>query len=117
MHELSIAAELVRRVSDVLEHRPGSRPVTLTVSVGAYSGVDPAALAAAFPVAAEGTPVRGAGLAIERVAPSYACRDCGAALPDLTAAPCLSCGSTQRVLASGRELDLIALEVVSDEDD
>lgn len=116
MHELSIACDIVQRVSEILERYPGSRPETLTVAVGVYSGVDPAALMSTFPFAAEGTALREVNLVIEPVAPSYTCRRCGAVHPDAVTPSCPACGATDMALAKGRELEIIALELLSDED-
>ena len=55
MHELSIARALVDEVEKIAVAERAQRVVSLTVQVGALSGVDPHALEWAFPVAAEGT--------------------------------------------------------------
>ena len=116
MHELSIACELVRRVSEILEEYPGSRAGTVTVAVGVYSGVDPAALAYSFPLAAEGTILHDVALVTESVAPSFNCRSCGASRLDPALQSCPVCGSTDLALDTGRELEITALELIDEED-
>ena len=116
MHELSIASDLVRRVLEIVERYPGSRAGTVTVAVGVYSGVDPSALAYSFPLAAEGTILRDVALVTESVAPTFDCRSCGASRLNSSVPSCTVCGSTDLALATGRELEITALELLDDED-
>jgi len=116
MHELSIACELVQRVSEILEQHPGYRAGTVTVAVGVYSGVNPGALEYAFPLAAEGTILRDVALVTESVAPSLDCRGCGASHLDPSSLTCAVCGSTDLSLATGREIEITALELLDEED-
>src|SRR5262245_49763126 len=81
MHELSIAVSLVDAICEELPKLgDGVEVRAVKVRVGSRSGVAREALAFAFDVAADGTPIAGARLDLE--------------------------------VAEGRELELIALEVV-----
>jgi hydrogenase nickel incorporation protein HypA/HybF len=62
MHEARLCLSLLRLAEDALAREGGERIVAVELDVGAYSGVVPAALAAAFPVCAHGTSAEGAAL-------------------------------------------------------
>src|SRR5262249_12983604 len=66
MHELSIALSLVDAVCEELPKLgDGVRPQRVLVRVGAKSGVASEALAFAFEIAVDGTPIAGIQLSIE----------------------------------------------------
>jgi hydrogenase nickel incorporation protein HypA/HybF len=110
MHELSVAVALVQQAEDVLT--AAVRRVTrIRVAVGVLSGVDPEALQMAFPVAAEGTRLAGAQLAIRSVAARTRCAACGdTTTPDFPYFICGACGSADVAIAAGRELILEQVE-------
>jgi hydrogenase nickel incorporation protein HypA/HybF len=114
MHEMSIAVALVEQASAVVLREGAARASRLRVVVGALSGVEPYALEAAFPVAAEGTPCEGAALDIVRVPAAVRCPDCGmqgeADFPFLV---CPACASPNATVLSGRELLLESVEMES----
>ena len=62
MHELSIAESIVQAAG---AHAGGRRVRRVQVKVGELARVAPAALAFAFDLAAEGTPLAGAALEVE----------------------------------------------------
>ena len=66
MHEAKLCLSLLDLAEDHLARAGGERIVAVRVEVGAWSGVEPEALAAAFPICAESTRARGAELRIER---------------------------------------------------
>lgn len=66
MHELSIAISLVEAICDELPALGSPSVRTVHLRVGPRSGVVPEALSFSFDLAAAGTPVEGATLAIER---------------------------------------------------
>jgi Zn finger protein HypA/HybF involved in hydrogenase expression len=68
MHELSIAIDLVEAIRDELPRLGGAHVRTVHLEIGALSGVVPEALEFAFDVAAQGSPIAGARLNIERTA-------------------------------------------------
>ena len=111
MHELSIAMALVEQVQEALRGRTVDRVERVTVRIGALAGVDPEALAFAFPLATEGTSVAGAELRVERVGPEVRCGACGQSTrPAWPSTRCAACDSAETTLAQGREMDLVNVE-------
>ncbi len=109
MHELSIAAaavEICRAESD------GGRVVRVELEVGRLRQVVPDALAFAFELVAQGTPVEGAELVIHEVPVRVACADC-AVEAEVSAFPlaCARCGSLAVEVVGGEELRVEALEI------
>jgi hydrogenase nickel incorporation protein HypA/HybF len=111
MHELSIAIDLVAAASEKAAEL-GLRISVVHVRVGALSGVVAEALAFSFDVAAAGSEIEGARLAIEEVPVTVRCPRCGGeprpASPQ--ALRCPDCGGPASEVVSGRELELFALE-------
>ena len=117
MHELSVAQALVNQVCVIALAERAEHVETVTLSVGALSGIDPEALKMAFPLAAEGTAAHDATLVIETVRAAGTCRGCGNAVePDFPFLICPQCGSTDVELLVGRELSITSLEVVCGEE-
>lgn len=118
MHELSIAQSMVEVAAEQLTGHgfDPARSVVKKVSarVGVMSGVVPEALISAFEIAVIGTPLRGAALEIENVGLAVWCPKCQAerALPDIGSLSCPVCGTRTPTIRRGRELELIAIEVV-----
>ena len=109
MHELSIAAAVVRIVCDHARGRPVAR---VELKVGHLRQVVPSSLAFAFELVAEGTLAEGAELAIEEVPPAGRCRTCGEET-ELDGFPlaCARCGSFDLELLRGEELLVDCLEL------
>jgi len=118
MHEFSIAARLVEAVERALAERSiASEPTRVVVRIGELSGVVPEALELAFPAAAHGSRAASAALEIETVPLMLRCGGCGrewhAEEPFLL---CEDCGGgTPVAVLSGRELDLVAIDVEGEE--
>ena len=112
MHELSVAVALVEQVEEVIRKEGGSRALSVSVSVGALSGVNREALELAFPVACESTSVAGARLEITAVAARVKCGTCSEETsPEFPFFACEKCGSTEVEVIAGRELLLMAVEI------
>jgi hydrogenase nickel incorporation protein HypA/HybF len=111
MHEFSVAQALVDEVARALGGRTG-RVTEVRVAVGALSGVDPQALAFAFPAAADGTAAGGARLVLQNMPAEVACRACGRrTAADPTDLRCGACGSDAVDVAGGQDLVLRAIEL------
>ena len=112
MHEASIALSLIEVAREVLRENGGTHVAALTVRLGQWSSVVPEALQAAFPTAAQGTPLQGARLSIVRVPGVGECPQHGPVTLDLTRGlRCPSCGAPTPRLLQGDELELDELEL------
>ena len=109
MHELSIADAIVAIAA---EHAEGRRVAVVEVKIGHLRQVVPDALAFAFDLVAEGTPVAGAELKIEHIEARVACRRCAAECR-VTEFPlvCASCNSLDVDVIAGDELLVESLEL------
>ena len=115
MHELSIAQAIVEQVVAIVRRESASRAISVTVAVGALSGVDPESLKFVFPMVAEDTPAHSAELIVQSVAARVRCRACGAeSAPELPFVACAACGATDIELQAGRELHIVSAEIETD---
>jgi len=112
MHELSIAVEIIERLAELRAEHHGTPIQRVTLAVGGLSGVDPAALELAFPVAVEGTDFEQTHFEIRPVQAAVICQDCGRqSEPDTLFPVCTSCGSTDVTIIRGRELLISEVEL------
>jgi hydrogenase nickel incorporation protein HypA/HybF len=112
MHELSIALSLVEMASAAAADA-GAGPITAVhLRLGAMSGVVREALEFSFEIAAEGTPLEGARLAIEELPLIIHCPVCDQDVQPAgpTSFRCPQCNTPSANVVQGRELDLVALE-------
>jgi hydrogenase nickel incorporation protein HypA/HybF len=112
MHELSVCQSLLDQVESIAREHGATRVERILLRVGPLSGVEPALLQNAYPLAAAGTLAEHAELVIEPAAVRVRCSECGA---ESDAAPnrllCGSCGGWKTRLISGDELMLANLEL------
>lgn len=113
MHELSIAMSLVEAACEKAAELGGVRVEALNVRLGALSGVVREALEFSFDLAAEGTAIAGARLAVEEVPVTVYCPSCDEErrLPSIQHFHCPVCGAPTPEVVGGRELELATLEV------
>jgi hydrogenase nickel incorporation protein HypA/HybF len=115
MHELSIALSLLDLAAEEAERRGETRVAAIHLRLGPLSGVVKEALLSAYQLAREGTDLEQAELVIEEVPLVGYCPACAGPRP--LASPqmlcCQSCGTPSSEIVSGREMDLVALEVQS----
>ncbi len=109
LHELSIAESVVQIAS---RHANGRRVTKVQIKVGHLRQVVPSALAFSFELVAEGTPVEGAGLEMEKVPATGVCRECSAE-SQLSNFPlqCRKCGGFDLEILRGEELLVESLEL------
>ena len=112
MHEASIALSLIGVATETLHQHGGERITALTVRIGQWSAVVPEALQAAFPAAAQGTPLQGARLSIVPVPGVGACPTHGPVELQLALGlRCPVCDLPTPTLLQGDELELDELEL------
>src|SRR5262245_17239149 len=112
MHELAVCQALIGEVERVARRNSARRVVSIELSVGQLSGVEPKLLEHAFPIAAAGSLAAEASLVIRFVEPRVRCRTCGA---ESSARPnhllCGACQGWQVDVVAGEELMLQRVEV------
>jgi hydrogenase nickel incorporation protein HypA/HybF len=113
MHELSIADAIARIAA---RHAGERRVAAVEVRIGHLRQVVPDSLEFAFALLVEGTPLEGADLRLEQVAPAGRCRACGTAA-ELEGLPlrCPACGGLDVALERGEELLVTAIELAAEE--
>jgi hydrogenase nickel incorporation protein HypA/HybF len=113
VHELSIAQSLIDLASEAAAREESQRVTRLHIQIGALAGVVKEALLFSFELAAVGTPCEGATLEIDDIGVTMLCPECRETkIPsDLYSLCCPACGTLVRDVLTGRELDLISVEV------
>lgn len=112
MEAQSIAATLVA-VATREAVRAGGRVAAVHFRLGALAGVAPRDLRASYEAACQGTPLKGSRLIIQHVPLVVYCDKCGTErVTDIAGyASCSDCGAPLPEVRSGREFDVIALEI------
>ena len=108
MHELSITQSIVDAVCERADGRPVRR---LRVRVGALTAVVPESLRFCFELVTEGTVLEGAELEIDRQAGAAHCRECELDFALTDAILLCPCGSADVSVTSGRQLQILSMEV------
>lgn len=113
MHELSLAMSLIDAACEEVERLGGVRVAALHLRLGALSGVVREALEFSFDLAAQGTAIEGARLAVEEVPIVVFCPACSTEreLPSPQRFRCPVCATETPDVVSGRELELVGLEL------
>jgi hydrogenase nickel incorporation protein HypA/HybF len=113
VHELSVALSLVDLACEAATRLAVPRIDVVHVTIGPLAGIVADALRFSFDLAAAGTPVEGAELRIEDAPLIAFCAVC--AEEKAIASPqhlrCPTCGATTPDVRSGRDLQLVAVEV------
>ncbi len=109
MHELSICQALIAQLEALPE---AGRVSALRLSIGPLSGVEPALLSRAFPLAAAGSRAAGARLEMETPPVRIRCRSCGATgeVPP-NRLLCPACGDWHCSVTGGDEMTLLSVEL------
>ena len=112
MHELSMAQALIEQVEKIQAKENAGAVVSVTVNIGALSGVDREAFEFAFPLAAADTPLAGAALVIVETPAEVTCGQCGKqSQPDLANMRCATCGSNCIRITAGRDFLIQSIEL------
>jgi hydrogenase nickel incorporation protein HypA/HybF len=112
MHELSVCLALLQQMETIASEHNAARIEKVFLRVGPLSGIEPALLKNAYPMAVAGTIAADAELVIEPSKVVVSCTQCGA---ETTVPPnrllCSECGDFRTRLISGDEMILQRLEM------
>ena len=113
VHELSIAQSLIEAACEAAEQAGAARVLRLSTRIGVLAGVVKEALQFSFELAAENTACAGARLEIEDVPLSVMCPRCEVprTLETQWRFVCPECGTPTAEILSGRELELVSVEI------
>ena len=112
MHELGIAQNIFQIVRQSVPADQAADVRSVRMRVGQLSGVVPDSLSFCFTVIVSDTAMRQASLEIEQVPVVSQCRDCKRHFGmDEWGFSCPSCKSTNLELISGRELEVVEIEL------
>jgi hydrogenase nickel incorporation protein HypA/HybF len=113
MHELSIAMSMVEMATAEAARQGGAQVHALHLKLGPLSGVVKEALLFSWEVACEGSPLAGSQLLIEEVPVVVRCPECriNRTLVSIQNFACPVCATPTPEVLSGKELELVALEI------
>jgi hydrogenase nickel incorporation protein HypA/HybF len=113
MHELSIAMSVLDALDEESQSRGGAHITAVYLKIGPLSGVVPQALQGAFDLAREGTDFAECRLVIEETSVLVRCPNCGVEreVQSIQEMACAVCGTAASDVASGRELEVHAVEI------
>ena len=113
MHEMSIVLGIVKIAEDEVKKAAASKVELIELLIGDLSGVEKEALDFAWPMAVKDTVLEGAGRKVEYRKGKARCSDCEKEfdLENLLDA-CPYCNSYFKDIYQGKELKVIALEVI-----
>lgn len=112
MHELALADSLVKQINGIIEKENVSELLSVTVSMGALSGVEKEVFEFAFSVTVEATPLEKAKLIVEIVPVTLRCADCAkTSVVKLPLIRCAECNSKNVEIVDGKDFTLKSLEV------
>jgi hydrogenase nickel incorporation protein HypA/HybF len=117
MHEMGIAMRIVEiAISAIPPDIEDARIERVNLKVGRLTAVVPESLRFCFNIASSDTPLAGASLQIEETPVVVECGECGAetTIEHLPFA-CSECGSGKVTIVSGRELDVLSIELAEPE--
>lgn len=119
MHELSIAMSIVEGASQEALSRGGVEVHAVHLKLGALSGVVKDALLFSYDIACQGTLLEGSKLVIEEVPVVVYCTTCEAnkTLDFIQRFCCPTCGTLTPDIVSGKQLELVGLEITEGNSD
>ncbi len=113
MHELSIALGIIDAAQEEAERRGNCEVLAVHLKLGPLSGVVKEALLFSYDLAAEDTPLHGSRLIIEEMPVIVFCSVCRERRPirSLQSFCCATCHAPAEEVVSGRELEVVGLEI------
>ncbi len=117
MHEMGIALQIIEIATASIPADMGPATVAkVNLKIGKLAAVVPDSLRFCFEIATRDTPLSGAELAIEESPVAARCKACGLRWTiEEPAFTCRDCGSGALEILSGRELDIVSIEVTQEE--
>jgi len=112
MHELSVCLALLQQLESIAAERNAVAVEKIFLQLGPLSGIEPALLKNAYPMAAAGTVAEGAELVIEDCDIVVSCTQCHAEGPaKANRLLCPSCGDFRTNVISGDQMILQRMEM------
>lgn len=112
MHELGITNAILRTVEQTAREQHALRVNSVTIEIGALSGVIPHFLLNCWEAVREGTAYQQTALIMIEVPGALRCEDCGNSFPaDFRQLRCPSCGGTNLTPVGGLEMTIREIEV------
>jgi hydrogenase nickel incorporation protein HypA/HybF len=117
MHEMGIAQQIIDiAAASIPPELTGARVERINLKIGRLSAVVPESLRFCFEIVARETPLSGAELAIEEIPILARCKECDTRWTiDQPVFTCRECNSGRLEILSGRELDIVSIEVAEGE--
>ncbi len=117
MHELGIAQDILEIVKQAVPEGQESAVRRIRIRVGQLSGIVPDSLEFCFQAIAGDTAMPQAGLAIEQIPTIFQCRKCSHRfeVSDFEFL-CPACQSSDLEMVSGKELDIVEIEMAEEGD-
>jgi hydrogenase nickel incorporation protein HypA/HybF len=115
MHELGIARNILEIVQQSVPHDRFPSVKWIRIRIGQLSGIVPDSLEFCFRALLSETDMQQADLIMEKVPTVSLCKDCGHQFTvEDFAFTCPSCNSVNLELLSGRELEIVDIELADD---
>lgn len=112
MHELSIAQNVIKIVQDEMQRCGAKSLKSVRLKIGTMSAIVPDSLSFCFGLITEGTEFERTELIMDIIPLKGFCHDCKNEFEiEDYAFECPSCRSTKIKTVSGRELDIVEIEV------
>jgi hydrogenase nickel incorporation protein HypA/HybF len=112
MHELSLATEIVKNVSELALKNEANKVIQLSLEFGVMSGVEKETFDFCFDIAAKNTILEGAKLSIKVVPLTVKCQKCSSlSSPEIFYIVCGECQSNDVIILSGKELKILNMEI------
>lgn len=114
MHELSIALNIIEMAEHESRLRAGAKVVAVHLKLGPLAGVVKEALLSSYEMASEDSALKGSQLLIEDVPVMVYCDTCKRQqnLESIQNFSCPECGAPTSQIVHGKELEVVALEIV-----
>ena len=112
MHELSLVTAMVQQVQAIMEQEGVQTVTSISIAIGALSGVESGSFAFCFPLVTEKTSLQEATLCIDKIPLRVRCHLCGKeSCPESLVMICMHCNANQVDVVAGMELNILSLEV------